>query len=101
MKHNVTSGEQPAGTLVASVSSITNVNPAERAISVISGIALAVNGIRHFNQGKGISSLLGGAYLLARGISGYCVVNALLQKTKYARDGFPQATGTFKVVAEN
>ncbi|HEY9044303.1 MAG TPA: DUF2892 domain-containing protein [Ohtaekwangia sp.] len=102
MKQTTIASEEvsSAPTLVVSVSTITNVNPAERAISVISGLALTISGVRHFGKGKGISSILGGAYLLARGITGYCAVNALLQKGKHGGMGISEATGTFKVVAE-
>ncbi|MFD0998845.1 DUF2892 domain-containing protein [Ohtaekwangia kribbensis] len=88
-----------AGALLTSVSSITNVTPGERIISVVSGLALAVAGVRHFERGKGISLILGGGYLLARGITGYCAVNALLNKSKAVNAALPQATGTFKVLA--
>lgn len=88
-----------ARALLTSVSSITNVTPGERIISVVSGLALAVAGVRHFERGKGISLILGGGYLLARGITGYCAVNALLNKSKAVNAALPQATGTFKVLA--
>lgn len=94
-----TDGSSDAGALLTSVSSITNVTPGERIISVVSGLALTIAGVRHFEKGKGISLILGGGYLLARGITGYCTVNALVNKNKTVNAALPQATGTFKVLA--
>jgi uncharacterized membrane protein len=91
-----TDGNKEAGALMTSVSSITNVTPGERVISVVSGLALAIAGVRHFEKGKGISLILGGGYLLARGIT---ALNGLLNKSKAVNAALPQATGTFKVLA--
>ena len=98
-EYNTSGEERSTGALLASVSTVTNVNPGERMISLLSGLALATAGIRNLKKGNGISLVLGGAYLVARGITGYCVVNALVSKSKLVKNVLPQTTGTFKVVS--
>lgn len=55
-----------------------NVGSSERLISAFGGAALAVWGLRGLNSASGITMLLGGTYLLVRGLSGYCPMNELL-----------------------
>jgi uncharacterized membrane protein len=64
----------------ATGSSMINVGLPERLISIAGGAALSVAGIRNIKGRNGIALLLGGGYLLARGISGYCFVNSLIHR---------------------
>jgi uncharacterized membrane protein len=82
----------------ATGSSRINVGPAERLISIAGGTALSIAGIRKIREGKGLALLLGGGYLLARGITGYCVVNSLLHRNPAARKASAmEVTGTYTV----
>lgn len=55
-----------------------NVGNSERIVSALGGAALAVWGLRSLNSASGITMLLGGSYLLVRGLTGYCPLNELL-----------------------
>lgn len=55
-----------------------NVGTTERVVSALGGAALAVIGLRNFPKPGGIGLLLSGGYLLLRGISGYCAINAAI-----------------------
>jgi uncharacterized membrane protein len=65
----------------ATGSSQINLSTAERVVSTLGGAALTLIGIRKLNSISGISLLLGGGFLLSRGISGYCAVTNFMQRT--------------------
>src|SRR5688572_28602885 len=73
-------GESQSASMVppATGSSIINVGNGERLLSVVGGLALAGFGIRSLKKGKGVTMLLSGGYLLARGLTGYCVFNNMV-----------------------
>ncbi len=58
-----------------------NVSPLERVVTAISGSMMIVDAIKHPRQFRK-SELLTGAYLLMRGIYGYCGIYHLLGKKK-------------------
>jgi uncharacterized membrane protein len=61
----------------ATGSSMINISTSERVVSTLGGAALAVWGLRKLNSPSGLTMLLGGGYLLVRGLSGYCYINNL------------------------
>jgi uncharacterized membrane protein len=62
----------------ATGSSHINVDVSERVVSAFGGAALAVWGLRNLSSASGVTMFLGGAYLLARGVTGYCALNNLV-----------------------
>jgi uncharacterized membrane protein len=62
----------------ATGSSHINIGISERLVSTLGGAALAVWGLRSLNSASGVTMFLGGAYLLARGVTGYCALNNLV-----------------------
>jgi uncharacterized membrane protein len=62
----------------ATGSSHINIGTSERIVSAFGGAALSVWGLRTLGKPSGVTMFLGGAYLLARGISGYCALNNLV-----------------------
>jgi len=69
--------EQPAASMLppATGSSYMNVGLTERLVSVFVGAAASVYGFRNIRSAGGLLSALGGTFLVARGVSGYCPVN--------------------------
>jgi len=84
METNVTSSTSSLGLSSeippATGSSRVNVGQAERIISVVSGTALAVLGIRKWNTTYGKALGVIGTVLLKRGVTGYCEVNNALNR---------------------
>lgn len=66
-----------------------NVGTTERIVSVLSGAALAAIGLRDIKHPAGIGMLLAGGLLLARGASGYCMVNNAIGRNTAHRQGSP------------
>lgn len=64
----------------ATGSSIINISKDERIVSVLGGLALASVALRNIKQPRNIIMLLGGAYLLVRGATGYCSLNSKLKR---------------------
>ena len=62
----------------ATGSSHINIGTSERIVSAFGGAALAVWGLRNLGSSTGVTMFLGGSYLLARGLTGYCAVNNLV-----------------------
>jgi len=82
----------------ATGSSIINVGNGERMLSVVGGLALAGLALGKLRKSKGIAMLLGGGYLLARGLTGYCVFNNLVgRKTTYKNASAIEASLTFMI----
>src|SRR5688572_24980659 len=82
----------------ATGSSIINVGNGERMLSVVGGLALAGLGLGRLGKSKGIAMLIGGGYLLARGLSGYCVFNNLIgRKATYKNASAIEASVTFMI----
>jgi uncharacterized membrane protein len=52
-----------------------NINETERILSVLTGAAASVYGLRNLKSPTGIALALSGSYLLLRGFSGYCAIN--------------------------
>lgn len=91
-------GEQSTAVPPAFGSSQVNVGNTERIISGVVGGAALIYGIRHLSSPTGIGSLIGGAYLLARGLTGYCSLNNLLgRNTTKRRAGALEITGAMTV----
>src|SRR5688572_9467473 len=67
----------------ATGSSHINIGTSERVVSAFGGAALAVWGLRNLGKPSGVTMFLGGAYLLARGISGYCAVNNVVGRNTF------------------
>ena len=59
----------------ATGTSTVNVGATERIVSTLGGAALTVMALRDLKSPSGISMLITGGFLLARGLSGYCAVN--------------------------
>lgn len=59
----------------ATGTSNVNVGDTERVLSTLGGAALAVMALRDLKSPGGIGMLVGGALLLSRGLTGYCMVN--------------------------
>jgi uncharacterized membrane protein len=76
----------------ATGSSHINIGTSERIVSAFGGAALAVWGLRSLNSASGVTMFLGGAYLLARGATGYCAVNNLV-----GRDTHQKSTSALEV----
>ena len=82
----------------ATGSTTINVGTSERIVSVLGGAALTVLGIRNITSKTGIGMFLSGAYLLARGISGYCAVSNMLgRNTVHTNPSAMEVTSTFIV----
>lgn len=73
----------------ATGSSTINVGTTERIISALGGAALTVMALRDIKTPGGVSMLLSGAFLLVRGITGYCAVNQALGRNTVHRQGSP------------
>lgn len=80
MEPAIMSNQEPMSSALppATGSTHINVGVSERVVSALGGAALAVWGLRSINSGSGITMLLGGTYLLVRGLSGYCPMNEML-----------------------
>lgn len=72
---NMSSDAQVSEIPPAFGTSTINVGDTERIVSTIGGAALAVMALRDLKKPSGISMLITGGLLLARGLSGYCPVN--------------------------
>lgn len=64
----------------ANGASIVNVGKTARIISVLGGAALTAWGVRDFSTVKGLTITLSGAYLLTRGLTGFCAINRIADK---------------------
>lgn len=84
MNQNAASAIPPA-----TGSSTLNVGTPERIVSALGGAALIVMGLRDLKSPAGVSMLLTGGFLLARGISGYCAVNNAVGRNTARRQGSP------------
>jgi uncharacterized membrane protein len=76
------SPEEHASSVLPPATGSTKINLAtgERVISVLGGAALSVYGLRNIKSPSGIGMLLGGTFLLVRGISGYCAISQALHR---------------------
>ena len=82
----------------ATGSSAINIGNGERIASVIGGLALAGLGLRSLKKTKGVAMLLSGGYLLARGLSGYCVFNTMIgRNANYRNASAIEASLTFMI----
>lgn len=83
----------------ATGSSRINVSTPERIASVIGGTALSVFAIRNFSKTGGKAMAIAAAMLLKRGATGYCEVNALMNRnTAQAKSASAiEAHGTFTI----
>lgn len=63
----------------ATGSSQLNLTNAERTVSTIGGVALTLIGLNKLNTLSGVGLLLGGGFLLSRGLSGYCALTNYLK----------------------
>ncbi len=70
----------------ASGSSTINLAPSERVVSAFGGAALSVIGLRNLGTLSGITLFLGGSYLLARGLSGYCAITNFMENRGVSRN---------------
>lgn len=91
---NVSMDAESSAVPPATGSSTINVGTAERIISVVGGAALALMALRHLKSPSGMSMLLGGGFLLVRGISGYCAVNEALGRNSVHKQGSPMEVKT-------
>jgi uncharacterized membrane protein len=73
----------------ATGTSTLNVGTPERIVSALGGAALAVMGLRDLKNPAGMSMLLTGGFLLARGLSGYCAVNNAIGRNTARKQGSP------------
>jgi uncharacterized membrane protein len=78
----------------ATGTSTLNVGTPERIVSALGGAALAVMGLRDLKSPAGMSMLLTGGLLLARGLSGYCAVNHAIGRNTARKQGSPTEVKT-------
>jgi uncharacterized membrane protein len=82
----------------ATGSSTINLGTSERIVSAFGGAALTVIGLRNIGSISGVTMLLGGGYLLARGLSGYCAIsNAIERKSENRNASAMEVKSTFTV----
>lgn len=70
----------------ATGSSTINLGTSERIVSAFGGAALTVIGLRNLGSISGVTMLLGGGYLLARGLSGYCYLSHAPERSSENRN---------------
>jgi uncharacterized membrane protein len=70
----------------ATGSSTINLGTSERIVSAFGGAALAVIGLKNLASTSGITMFLGGGYLLARGLSGYCAISNAIERRSENRN---------------
>lgn len=75
-----------------------NVGDAERIISALGGAALTVMALRDIKSAGGIGMLLAGGFLIVRGLSGYCALNAALGRNTARMAGRPVEVDTSVVL---
>ena len=73
----------------ATGTSTLNVGTPERIVSALGGAALTVMALRDLKSPAGVSMLLTGGFLLARGLSGYCAVNNAMGRNTARKVGSP------------
>jgi uncharacterized membrane protein len=81
----------------ATGSSNINLTPSERIVSTFGGAALAVTGLRNLNSFGGLTMLLSGGYLLARGLSGYCAITNAVNKSITKQASAMEAKAVFTI----
>lgn len=75
-----------------------NVGSIERIVSMLGGAALLTMGLRNVKRPAGIGMLATGGLLLARGVSGYCMVNNAIGRNTARKRGSPvEVTTTVRV----
>lgn len=76
----ITTNQEAAASALPPATGSTNINvsSSERIVSALGGSALAVWGMRNLNSAAGLTMMLSGAYLLMRGLSGYCAINQMV-----------------------
>lgn len=79
----------------ATGSSTINLDPSERIVSAFGGAALTIIGLRNIASVSGVTMLLGGGYLLARGLSGYCYINNAIERRSENRSTSAMEAKTF------
>lgn len=80
-------GMNEAATMLppATGSSQINLTNAERTVSTVGGVALTLIGLKKLNTLSGVGLLLGGGFLLSRGLSGYCALTNYLKDNVQAK----------------
>jgi uncharacterized membrane protein len=82
----------------ATGSSTINLGTSERIVSAFGGAALVAIGLRNIGSLSGITALLGGGFLLTRGLSGYCAItNAIEHKSQSRNASAMEIKSTFTV----
>jgi uncharacterized membrane protein len=82
----------------ATGSSTINLGTSERIVSAFGGAALSVIGLRNIGSISGITMLVGGGYLLARGLSGYCAIsNAIERESENKNASAMEVKSTFVI----
>lgn len=66
-----------------------NVGMPERIVSTLGGAVLTVMALRNLKSPAGVGMLLGGGFLLVRGVSGYCAVSQAVGRNSARRPGSP------------
>lgn len=97
---NSMSGDAPDVSTIppATGSSIINLSRTERILSIAGGAALSIAGFQKKNGRSGVALLLGGGYLLARGITGYCALNNLIGRNSANKKASAmEVTSTFTI----
>jgi uncharacterized membrane protein len=89
LTNNLNSEAEVSAIPPATGTSNINVGNEERIISALGGAALTVMALRDLKSPTGISMLVTGGFLLARGLSGYCVVNNAMGRNTARRQGSP------------